>query len=335
MTAAPFAVGLSGTSVTERERAILERHPPRGVILFRRNIEGLAQLEALVSDLRARGLLVLLDQEGGPVDRLRELLGPSISFRQAAERGVARKAGELAGEACARLGFSVDLAPVVDRRVVGASDTVLGDRCAAEDPVAVARAAIAFLSGLHSRGVGGCVKHFPGLGRAELDTHRSLPLVPSDRRERDLDLLPFRRTHRRARAVMVSHLAGGDGVPASLSSAAIRRLLRGRLAFRGVVFSDDLEMGALSAFGDLPRRCVRASRAGCDLLLVCSRIEEYPECVRAVEKDVSRQRCREAADRLEEYGRHLRRIQRKARRPRPVPKLVAAIAELREGRASG
>ena len=333
MTGALFAVGLSGTSITAGEHAILERHPPRGVILFRRNIEGLAQLGALVSELRARGLLVLLDQEGGPVDRLRELLGPSISLRQATERGVAREAGELAGEACARLGFSVDLAPVVDRRLAGASDVVLGDRCAAEDPVSVARAANAFLTGLHALGVGGCVKHFPGLGRAALDTHRGLPLIAPDRRERNLDLLPFRRTQRRARAVMISHAAGADGLPASLSSAAIRRLLRGRLAFRGAVFSDDLEMGALSDFGDLPRRCVRASRAGCDLLLVCSRIEEYPECVRAVEREVSRQRRQEAAGRLEDYGRHLRRIQRTARRPRPVPSLIAAIARLR-GRAS-
>ena len=90
----------------------------------------------------------------------------------------------------------------------------------------------------------------------------------------------------RAKAVMVSHAAGVDGMPAALSAAVATRLLRGRLGFGGAAFSDDLEMGALDAFGDLPERCSRASAAGCDLLLVCRRIEAYPACVRAVESGV-------------------------------------------------
>jgi beta-N-acetylhexosaminidase len=330
-----FGVGLSGPTITSAERAILDRHPPRGVILFRRNIESADETSALVSEIRGRGALVFLDQEGGPVDRLREVLGPSISFREAAERGVARKAGELAGEACARLGVSADLAPVVDRRVAGASAEVLRDRCASEDPAQISRAANAFLSGLHSRGVGGCVKHFPGLGRASLDTHEELPVIPVDREQRERDLAPFRTTHRRARAVMVSHAAGPDGLPASLSRAVAHRLLRGRLLFGGAAFSDDLEMGALSAFGDLPRRCVLACRAGCDLLLVCSRIEEYPDCVAAVEQEVPSRRLAEAASRLDSYERHLRRIRRAARPPRPFQELVAAIARLRESASTG
>jgi beta-N-acetylhexosaminidase len=329
VTGALFGVGLSGGCLTARERTILDLHAPRGVILFRRNIESAGQTAALVAELRGRGLLVFLDQEGGSVDRLRELLGSSISFQEAAERGVARQAGELAGEACARLGFSVDLAPVVDRRVAGASAEVLRDRCASEDPAAIARAALEFLAGLHSRGVGGCVKHFPGLGRASLDTHRSLPSIPADRKERERDLAPFRKTHRRARAVMVSHAAGPDGLPASLSRAVAHGLLRRGLSFGGAAFSDDLEMGALSAFGDLPRRCVLACRAGCDLLFVCSRIEDYPECVEAVARDVPSPRRVEAAARLDGYERHLRRIRAAAHPPRSVPRLVSAIARLR------
>jgi beta-N-acetylhexosaminidase len=315
--------------VTDRERTILDLHPPRGVILFRRNIESLEQTAALVAELRGRGLPVLLDQEGGSVDRLRDLLGPSISFREAAERGSARQAGEFAGEACALLGFSVNLAPVVDRRVAGASAEVLRDRCASDDPAAIARAAMEFLAGLHSRGVGGCVKHFPGLGRASLDTHRSLPFIPADRAEQGRDLAPFRKTHRRARAVMVSHAAGPDGVPASLSRAVAHGQLRRGLSFKGAAFSDDLEMGALSAFGDLPRRCVLACRAGCDLLFVCSRIEEYPDCVEAVAREVPARRRAEAAARLDGYARHLRRIRKAARPPQSVPRLVSAIARLR------
>lgn len=331
MTARLFGVGLSGASIRPAERAILDRFPPRGVILFRRNIESVEQTAALAREIRSRGALVFVDQEGGPVDRFRDVLGPSISLREAAGSGVARQAGQLAGESCARLGFSVDLAPVVDRRIGGASARLLGDRCVSEDPVRVARAADAFLAGLHSRGIGGCVKHFPGLGRACLDTHRALPMIPADRAESRRDLAPFRKTQSRARAVMVSHAAGPDGTPASLSRAAAHRLLRGRLHFDGAVFSDDLEMGALAAFGDLPGRCVLASRAGCDLLFVCSRIEEYPDCVLAVQREVPSRRRAEAAANLAAYERHLRRIGRGARPPRSLPRLVAAIARLREG----
>lgn len=330
MSSRLFGVGLAATSINASERDILARHPPRGVILFRRNIESAAQLEDLVSDIRGRGLLVFLDQEGGPVDRLRDLLGPSISWREASERGEAREAGDLMGEVCAAFGVSVDLAPVVDRRVAGASADVLKDRCASDDPARIARDANAFLAGLHGRGVGGCVKHFPGLGRAALDTHKSLPLVPASREGRALDLLPFRRTCRRARAVMVSHAAGPSGVPASLSRAAAHALLRNGIGFRGAAFSDDLEMGALERFGSLPERCVAASRAGCDLLFVCSRTEEYPRCVEAVERGVSPTRRREAAARLDVYERHLERLRRKARGPRNLSRLRAAIRRLRE-----
>jgi len=325
-----FGVGIAGVELTPAERSILDRHPPRGVILFRRNLESARQTLQLTSELSRRGLLLFLDQEGGPVDRLRDLVGPSISFRQAAERGLAFEAGALAGEACRRMGFDVDLAPVVDRRIEGASALVLADRCAAGSPGEVSRAARAFLRGLHSRGVGGCVKHFPGLGRARLDTHRALPAVPSDRKELERDLEPFRRTSRLARAVMVSHLAGRDGKPASLSAAVASRMLRNRVGFSGAVFSDDLEMGALAAFGDLPERAAAASLAGCDLLFVCSRVEAYPDCVAAVEREVPRRRREQAAKRLDVYARHLAAIRRRARAPRRLPALAAAIAKLND-----
>jgi beta-N-acetylhexosaminidase len=327
-----FGVGLAGTALSPSERRILEDHPPWAVILFRRNIESLGQVLELTNDIRdlpARPR-ICVDQEGGPVDRFRDLLGPSISFREAAASGVARRAGELAGEACAALGFDVDLAPVADRLLPGASERVLRDRCASPDPAQVIGAALEFLAGLHERGVGGCVKHFPGIGRASLDTHRELPLLPPDPEEEKRDLAPFEATMGEARAVMISHAAGSDGAPASLSPARATGLLRGSLGFAGAAFSDDLEMGALSAFGTLPERCAAASLAGCDLLFVCSRIDEYPECVEEVRRGVPRARLAEAAGRLDRYSRHLERIRRSAVNPyRPLPDLIADIAALR------
>lgn len=317
MTGRLFAVGLEGPRLARRERDILGASPPWGVILFRRNLETLDALERLAIELRGLGVAhLLLDQEGGPVDRLRDLVAPAPALRRVAASGGARRAGLATGAMLARLGFDVDLAPVVDRAVAGAGSLVLGERCASEDPEEIVRAAGEFLDGLHARGVGGCLKHFPGLGRATLDTHAALPVVPRDAEAEARDLRPFRALMGRAGAVMVSHAAGPDGRPASLSPDVATRLLREALGFRGATFSDDLEMGALSGFGGLPERCVRASAAGCDLLLVCRRVEEFPACVEAVERDVPGGRRAEAADRLGRYAAHLETLRRAAGAPR-------------------
>lgn len=331
-----FGAGIGSTELSRREREILEAHPPRAVILLSRNIEAVEQLERLVTDLRSLpgSPWLCVDQEGGSVDRFRDLLGPSVSFRAAAAGGAARRAGELAGEACARFGISVDLAPVVDRAVPGAAEKVLGERVVGEDPESVAAAAEDFLGGLHSRGVGGCLKHFPGLGRASLDTHFALPILPEDAGEASRDLRPFARTMEKAGAVMISHAAGEDGVPASLSPARATELLRRRLGFMGAAFSDDLEMGALSAFGDLPERCAAAARAGCDLLFVCREIESLPDCVRALERDVSEGRRAEALRRLKRYTSRIEALAGAVAAPaRALEELIADIRGLREGGA--
>jgi len=321
-----FGAGIGGTELSRFEREIFEEHPPCAVILFHRNIGTADQLQRLASEVRrlAGSPWLCVDQEGGPVDRFRDLLGPSISLRAAAGGGSARRAGELAGEVCARFGIAVDLAPVVDRAVPGAAAEVLGERVAGEDPETVAAAAADFLEGLHSRGVGGCLKHFPGLGRASLDTHFALPVLAEDAGEAARDLHPFARTMEKAGAVMISHAAGEDGVPASLSRARATDLLRGRLGFAGAAFSDDLEMGALAAFGGLPERCAEAARAGCDLLFICKEIEGLPECVRAVEGEVPAERVAEASARLDQYADHLARLARSAVAPkRPLAELIA------------
>jgi beta-N-acetylhexosaminidase len=323
-----FGVGLAGPALQPSEREILTRYPPWGVILFRRNLESLDALARLVEDLKGLGIAhLLLDQEGGPVDRLRDLVAPSPSLQSVSRRRAARRAGSAAGAMLARLGFDVDLAPVVDRGLDGAGALVLGERCASADTAEIARNAGDFLDGLHSQGVGGCLKHFPGLGRAALDTHKSLPILPRDAGEEALDLEPFSALMERARAVMISHAAGPDAVPASLSAAVATGLLRGQMRFTGAALSDDLEMGALETFGGLPERCARASAAGCDLLLVCRRIEEFPACVEAVERGVPPQRRSDAAGRIDGYALHLAALRTAAGTPE-IP-LAAIRAELR------
>ncbi len=328
MSSRLFGVGLAGTALDPEERAILAAHPPWGVILFRRNIESVDQLARLIGELRRlEARQIFVDQEGGPVDRLRDLLAPAPSFRKATRLGAARRAGAVAGAAIARLGFDVDLAPVVDRAVSAAGALILGERCASEDAAEVARAASEFLDGLHSQGVGGCLKHFPGLGRARSDTHRSLPVIEEDAAQLSLDLAPFRALMGKAGAVMISHAASPDGIPASLSPAIATSLLRGTLGFGGAAFSDDLEMGALGSFGDLPERCARAAEAGCDLLFVCRRIEAYPACVAEVVRRVAARRRDEAAVRLEAYARRVDALRKEA--GEPEISLGALRAELR------
>jgi beta-N-acetylhexosaminidase len=332
-------VGLSGPTIDPSERAILESLPPRAVILFQRNIETERQLEDLCAEIRSLPgePFLCLDQEGGRVDRLREIAGAFPSFHQVAQAGLSRHAGEVAGEACARFGFGVDLAPVVDRRLPGAGEAVLGDRAAAEEPERIIESARQFLDGLHSRGVAGCLKHFPGLGRARRDTHHGLPVLPPDEEEEERDLAPFRALQELARAVMVSHAATQrDPRPSSLSRQIATGLLRDRLGFEGVSLSDDLEMGALSDFGGLPARSAAAMLAGCDLLFVCSRLEEYPDCVARVEAEVPDIRRAEASRRIDVFVDHLRALQRAVPPThRPLEELAADVAALREQVANG
>lgn len=328
-----FGVGLAGPTLGRRERAILEERPPGAVILFRRNIETAEYLVSLIEEVRSLpgGPLLLLDQEGGPVDRLRDLVGPFPSFHAAARAGLAESAGEIAGRACALLGFDVDLAPVVDRRLPGAGESVLGERAAAADPEEIVVAGRDFLRGLHAHGVGACLKHFPGLGRARFDTHRDLPVLDEDVLQLEADLRPFRVLHELAGAVMVSHAASEPrSMPASLSREVATRLLRDAVGFEGVTLSDDLEMGALERFGGLPERSAAAMNAGCDLVFVCSRTGEYPACADAVAREVSEARIAEALRRIAAWRERLDALRLAAPRPAgTLAELRGRVAELR------
>lgn len=329
-----FGVGIAGPILEPRERAILEERPPAAVILFRRNIEtadALARLGEEVRSLPGRPLL-LLDQEGGPVDRLRELAGPFPSFHAAARAGLSEAAGDLAGHACALLGFDVDLAPVVDRRLPGAGESVLGERAAAAEPEEIIVAGRDFLRGLHAHGVGGCLKHFPGLGRARFDTHKDLPTLADDALQLEADLRPFRVLHELAGAVMVSHAASEpDSMPASLSREVATRLLRDAVGFEGVALSDDLEMGALELHGGLAERSAAAVRAGCDLVFVCSRTAEYPACVDAVEQGVGEERIAEALRRIAAWRQRLDALRLGAPAPDgSLADLQTRVVELRD-----
>ena len=308
--AARLVVGVAGTALTAEERAFLAVRRPFGVILFPENLASAEQAAALVAEIRAAcdpAPLLFVDQEGGPVDRLGPLLGVSLPSPAAlAEKGVDRvhECAYLMGRAARLLGFDVDLAPILDLSQPGTGAVVLAGRSFGFHAEDVVLAGMVFLHGLARAGVASCLKHFPGLGRGPVDSHSALPVV--DAHDVDLmvtDVAPFAKLARTADGVLVGHAAypgfTGDETPASLSPR-IHAILRERLGFDGVVYSDDLGMGALGAIpvGD---RAERAARAGCDALVVAQGLGQAVE----------------AAERLEALG--------LAEEPAPL----ARIAELR------
>ena len=314
-------VGLPATTLGPGDRRALARLRHGGVILFGRNLESPEQLGALVAQVRKASpeVSLYLDAEGGRVDRLRQIVGPAPggSALAAAPPALARRSGLWIGRALRALGFDVDFAPVVDLDR-GAVANALDGRYLGSTPRAVTARAAAFLRGLHAAGVGGCLKHFPGLGAARADTHlEGAPIALAERALRR-DLAPFARLAGEAGAVMVSHASytafDPSGRPASLSPAIAERLLRRELRFHGVAFSDDLEMKALARWGDLPEIAESALVAGCDLLAVCgaASLEAAPAIARRLATTRLAARREAALRRLARYHRGLAATRRRA-----------------------
>jgi beta-N-acetylhexosaminidase len=304
-------VGFDGTEMTLRLASLLTRLQPAGVILFARNIKSAEQTWRLLRDCQkcvSTPLFTCVDLEGGNVDRFREVLGPAPSAAvvfATDDRTLFRKHGKVIGENCRALGFNVDFAPVLDL-AFEASRNVMGSRTVSANPKDVVAYARQFLGGLGSAGVLGCGKHFPGLGEGTLDSHHELPVIDKPRRKMSTeDLLPYRRLRRQLRFVMVAHAAypqvTHDRIPASLSKMWISEILRKRIGYRGLIVSDDLEMGGVLSVAPIGQAAVESIRAGSDLCLVCHREdhvnEAYEALIHAAEGDREFARDAEASAR--------------------------------------
>ena len=265
---------------------------PGGVILFARNLDpdpakGPARCKALLDVLHARfsgarTLAVAIDQEGGAVSRLRAWVGATPSLRRIwTARGPQGCAawGRLWGEGLALLGFNVDFAPVTDLWD-GHPEAGIGDRAASADPDEAAAAVGAFLHGLESTGVRGCLKHFPGLGGTAVDSHLGLPEL-RDRAEVDRNARPFVALSNEDRLVMVAHLKTPlSDLPASLDRGQVAENPWG---VRGRFLPDDLEMGGCAAW-DWDARVSRCLEAGHEWLLVCQSGAGVRACAEAAAK---------------------------------------------------
>ncbi len=294
-----FYIGLPGTELDAETRALIEEVQPGGIIIFGRNVASAQQLRELldgVRELLPTNPLFAVDQEGGLVDRLRKIFTPMPSARTIREHGDlagARALGRITGEALRILGFNMTFAPVMsimtDERDLLSNG--LYSRSFGRSPGEALGYTTVYLRGLQATGIVGCLKHFPGIGAGEVDSHEQMPMVSLS--HDDLvaqDLAPyielFQRRDDRVRCVMVSHggfpniditkgLTGGLLEPASLSHNIVTNLLRHELGYQHLVVTDDLEMGAIAKHCEIEAAAVRAFVAGEDMMLICA----HPEII--------------------------------------------------------
>ena len=290
-------LGCHGPRLNADERDLFASAEPFGLILFARNIEDPDQVRALVQEFRAiAGRVdapVLIDQEGGRVQRLRpphwpdfppaEVFGEIHAGDVAAGIEAARLGARLIADELAALGINVDCLPVADLRHPDGHG-IIGDRAYASDPAAVAELAGAAAAGLLEGGVLPVIKHMPGHGRANADSHEALPVVETPLEELDrTDFESFRRLAALpiAMTAHVVYAAVDCERPATVSPVVIAEVIRNRIGFAGLLLTDDLSMKALQ--GTLGNRTAAALAAGCDIALHCNgRLDEMREVVAAV-----------------------------------------------------
>ena len=279
----PSIFGLAGERLTADERDFFRDADPAGYILFARNVVSRDQVWALTDELRALhgrdDLPILIDQEGGRVARMKPPVWPAFPSAEMFARlyrispvaaiEAARANAQAIAVTLREVGVNVDYLPLLDVRQEGASD-IIGDRALGAEPMQVAALGRAVLEGLRAGSVVGVVKHMPGHGRAQVDSHEALPVVDAGEAELEADIEPFR-TLNWAPMGMTAHVvytAWDRSRCASLSPSVIGEIIRGRIGFDGFLMSDDLGMHALT--GDFGNRASAVLGAGCDVALHCS-----------------------------------------------------------------
>lgn len=287
-----FITGVEGLVLTASERSFLRDADPWGLILFRRNVDSSDQVRQLVAEFRdvvgRADAPVLVDQEGGRVQRLGPphwpaypagaAYGALYAQDRSAGLAAARLGARLIASDLAELGITVDCLPLADVPVPGA-DGVIGERAYGTSADTVAAIARAVAEGLRDGGVLPVLKHLPGHGRGNADSHERLPVVGTDRATleatdfaafRPLADLPLGMT------AHVVYTAVDPVAPATTSARVIAEIIRGSIGFDGALMSDDLSMGALS--GTIAERTRASLAAGCDLILHCNgKLDEMAE----------------------------------------------------------
>jgi beta-N-acetylhexosaminidase len=280
------SLGLRQPKLDGDTRAFFRDARPWSFILFREACVTRDQVRVLCADLRdaaGHDAIVYIDQEGGRVARLKPPEWPT--WPACATYGAIFAQDNATGHEAVYLGHRLiahelklmgvdgDFAPVLDVPVDG-SDKIVGDRAFSAEPKIVSLLGRTALEGLHDGGVAGCIKHMPGHGRAQADSHLALPRVSASEEDLTADVFPFAALAD-AEAAMTAHIvyeAWDPDRPATCSPTVIGDIIRGRIGFQGLLMSDDLDMKALqfALNGGLTQRAEAALQAGCDVVLQCS-----------------------------------------------------------------
>ena len=285
MTAKLFGrlmLDLIGTELQDSERAILSNAQVGGVILFARNIQSKQQVIALVEDIRrcSSQLIIAVDQEGGRVQRFKEeftrippmqILGDQIQANTEVGLELVENSGWLMASEVIACGLDISFAPVLD--VDRDYSSIIGDRAFSDNPQQVILAANAFINGMNQAGMSATGKHFPGHGGVVADSHLEAPVDHrSIQQLQEKDLKPFVELADSLGGIMPAHITfpAIDSSSVGFSEFWLQKILRQKIGFKGVIFSDDLSMKGADVAGSYTDKAQLALQAGCDMILVCN-----------------------------------------------------------------
>lgn len=319
----PLIVGISGLELSAREASLFARLQPAGYILFSRNIADYEQTRELTNALRRLtngpdAPIIAIDQEGGRVIRTGQLgvqLPSAAALAATAHSHPIRQAAAYTARCLHTLGVNTDLAPVLDFASCHAN--ALSGRCWGVESQSVISYAGVWNRAMFRQGIMTCGKHFPGMGGAQQDPHHGLPALPTTREEFMLEpTIPFLTLMPELPSLMIAHLMlerMDAQLPSSLSPVVVTDFLRKQLGYTGVVFTDDLCMGAITQRHSPAQAARLALLAGCDAPLICHDVCDLLEETAAALSDLPPETLRHAHDRLERFRRHI---------PAPLPPMT-------------
>lgn len=296
----PVMIDCRSTSLQQDERDMLAHPLTGGVILFTRNYESRDQLCGLIKQIREaanKPLIIAVDHEGGRVQRFRDgftrlpAMGQisSLAANDDEAKALSYACGVIMAFELKQLDIDISFAPVLD---INGVSNVIGDRGFSADPAVVTRLAGSLIDGMHAIGMPATGKHFPGHGSVVADSHIDTPVDQRSLQEiEQCDLTPFVSLIKQHKidAMMPAHVrfAAIDDKPAGFSSFWLQTILRGKLGFDGVIFSDDLSMEGAAVAGGYPQRAQQALEAGCDMVLACNNTVGAAQILDGLPADIS------------------------------------------------
>ena len=285
--------GFNGSEYNDDMDRLINEYKVGGVILFARNIEDSNQMIDLTRALQENNnnlpLFISIDEEGGRVSRLPddvEKFPSAFTIGLINDQQTAYENGKEIGYTLKRLGINLDYAPVLDI-YSNENNTVIGDRAFSKEESIVSTMGIATMEGIENADIIPVVKHFPGHGDTEVDSHYGLPIVYKTLEElRNFEFIPFvKAIESGCDVIMVSHIILNEvdsSNPASLSKIVISDLLRKDLEFDKVVITDDMSMGAITSIMSIEEACIKSIEAGCDILLLGNAYEEIEQVINSI-----------------------------------------------------